>query len=246
MGRLRPWGWEPTQDPRPPWGKTRALYLRPSGPLPHPKGPIEKVAHCPSPAPTTERPSQKASRRVAAAPHFYVLRSSARPWGQAAPGRMCCACGVRLVSSHMAWPAGAGEARRPPSQQTRPSAGTGLSPGTMGTPQSWQHHWGTMVRGRHSPQVTAGPREVTAGGMSWKALLNRNRGNWGKHSGKRDRLLRAPRWEKQVCVAGLREALGLSLWGTHTCGFGGHGRARARGWGVTAAQVRGDSHLGEG
>lgn len=119
-------------------------------------------------------------------------------------------------------------------------------PGTMGTPQSWQRHWGTMVRGRHSPQVTAGPSEVTAGGMSWKALLNRNRGNWGKHSGKGDRLLRAPRWEKQACVAGLREALGLSLWGTHTCGFGGHRRARARGWGVTAAQVRGDRHPGEG
>lgn len=28
-------------------------------------------------------------------------------------------------------------------------------------------------------------------------------------------MLRAPWWEEQSCVAGLREGLGLSLWGTH-------------------------------
>lgn len=47
----------------------------------------------------------------------------------------------------------------------------------------------------------AEPREVTAGGMFWKALLNQNRRSCEKHSGEEESTLRALRWEKQAHAA---------------------------------------------
>lgn len=84
---------------------------------------------------------------------------------------------------------------------------------TMGAPRLGEGHL----------QLMAEPREVTAGGMFWKALLNQDRRSCEKHSGERRKApSELPGGRSRPMQPGLRESLGFSLWATCMWGCRAH------------------------